>query len=418
MAGLVQETSGYATGSTLTLTFPAPVTSGNAVIIALCGYYGGSVSGFTVGAASVTFAKVATSGGYNAEIWAAYRVTAPGAATVTVTTDAAGIIAWAYEVAGVVTLDTSAGTYGDGTSWSSGTTARTIPYQHFVVGLGAVISNTKSITATSSGWTNETAYSDVASGSVSVSGVSGCQQPTSSGTYTYEGTAAQSSGWAAVTAAFLAAAPPGQVLPDWGGYVFDEHGSYTAITATFTIPPCTGGGYNSVWVGMGGVYQVGIFQTYATSYPGNSWTRPWTWWLPGAGEQWNQDAFPTAAGDSLTLMVEVTSEDWLMTIANATKGWAYTEVKSVLAVNIGSIHNDGAGPVAWPFPLATAEVIIEKQDTGLADYGSVDFTQVATTPAATKAPYPVFTASTPIDQYPGAFDPADGSFAMHRNAGS
>ena len=79
-----------------------------------------------------------------------------------------------------------------------------------------------------------------------------------------------------------------------------------------------------------------------------------TWWLPGAGEQWNQDAFPTAAGDTLTLTVEVTSENWLMTIANNTQGWTYTEVKSVLAVNIGSIHNNGAGPVFWPFPLASA----------------------------------------------------------------
>src|ERR1700733_6406695 len=313
MAGLVQETSGSATDSTLTLTFPAPVTSGNAIIIALCGYYGGSVSGFAVGGTSVTFTKVATSGGFNAEIWAAYRVP-ESAAAVTVTASAAGIIGWAYEVAGVVALDTSAGTYGSGTSWSSGTAAPTIPYPHFVVGLGSVVGNTGSIGAAANGWTNETAYTDVASGSISIGGVSGCEQPTSSGTYVYSGTAALSSGWAAVAAAFLAVAPPGQVLGTWGGYVFDEHSSYTGITATFTIPACSGGGYNAVWVGMGGVYQAGIYQTYDTSYPGNSWTRPWTWWLPGAGEEWNSGAFPTAAGDSLTLAVEVTSENWLMTI--------------------------------------------------------------------------------------------------------
>src|SRR5580698_8953191 len=151
MAGLVQQTSGSDTGSTLTLTFPAPDTTGNAVIIALCGYYDGEVSGFAAGGTSVTFTKVATAGGYNAEIWAAYHVP-QASATLTVTTTEEGIIAWAYEVAGVVTLDTSAGTHGAGTSWSSGATAQTIPYQHFVVGLGAMIGNTEGVTADDSGW--------------------------------------------------------------------------------------------------------------------------------------------------------------------------------------------------------------------------------------------------------------------------
>ena len=40
--------------------------------------------------------------------------------------------------------------------------------------------------------------------------------------------------------------------------------------------------------------------------PGNAWSRPWTWWLPGAGENWNASAFPTATGDSLTLTIELT----------------------------------------------------------------------------------------------------------------
>jgi hypothetical protein len=415
MAGLVQETSGSAAGSTLTLTFPAAVTSGNAIIIALCGYYDGSVSGFTVGGAGVTFTKVATSGGYNAEIWAAYGVPV-SAAAVTVTASAAGIIGWAYEVAGVVTLDTSAGTYGSGTSWSSGTAGATIPFPHFVVGLGSVVGGTGSSTAAAGGWTNETAYRDIASGGTAVGGVSGYQQPSSSGTYEYSGAAAPGSGWAAVTAAFLAVATPGQASGIWGGYVFNEHASYTGITATFTIPACSGGDFNSVWVGLGGVYQVGLYQTYDTSYPGNSWTRPWTWWLPGAGEEWNQNSFPTAAGDTLTLTVEVTSQNWLMTITNSTQGWTYTETKSVLAVNIGSIHDNGAGTAFWPFPLTPAEVIIEKETTELANYGSVTFTAIATTPAATQAPYPVFTANAAVDQYPGAFDLTDGSFTIYWNA--
>ena len=412
MAGLVQETSGSTTGSTLTLTFPAAVTAGSAVVVALCGYYGGAVSGFTADGSSVPFTKVATSGGYNAEIWAASSVSGTPAA-VTVTATAAGIIGWAYEVAGVVRPDTTAGTFGSGTAWSSGTTGATIPGEHVVIGLGVSL-GTGRLTVPASGWTNEQEYVGIPTGSTHVSAVSAYQQASASGQYTYAGTAA-SAGWAAVTVAFLALPPPAQLLTGWGGYVFTEHDSYTGITATFTLPELSGGDYNSLWVGLGNVYQVGVYQTYDTSSPGNAWSRPWTWWLPGAGENWNAAAFPTAAGDSLTLTVALTGTDWLMTIANNSQGWTYTEAKSVLAVNLGSVHDNGAGPPFWPYPLTTAEVIIEKEADELADYGSVAFTEVTTTPAATQVPEPILTANTAIDQYPGAFDLADGSFTLYWN---
>jgi hypothetical protein len=411
---LVQETSGSTTGSTLTLTFPKATTAGNAVIIALCGYYGGSISGFTVGGAGVTFAKVATSGGYNCEIWAAYGVT-ESSATVVVTASAAGISAWAYEVAGQITLDQSAGTFAaSGTSWSSGATPATIPYPHFVVGLGSVVGNSGTITPTASGWTNGTAYPDVA-GASAVGGVSGYRLPPSSGTYTYSGTAASSSGWAAVTAAFLTVPPPGQVGTIWSGYGFNEHASYTGITATFTVPSLSGPDFNSVWVGMGGVYQVGIYQTYSAPAPGGQTSRPWSWWLPGAGEDWNAAAFPTAAGDSLTLTMQLTATDWLMTIVNHTENWSYTEVKSVLSVNIGSIHNNGAGPAQWIFPVTGVEIVIEREAVALPDYGTLTFTNIATTPPVSQPPYPMISADTQIDQYPGPYtvSGSGGSFAMH-----
>ena len=414
MAGLVQEASGSTTGSTLTLTFPAAVTAGSAVVVALGGYYGGAVSGFTVDGSSVPFTKVATSGGHNAEIWAAYGV-AGTPATVTITATAAGILGWAYEVAGVVRPDTTAGTFGSGTSWSSGPTAATIPGQHVVIGLGISLGAGR-LTVPLSGWANEKEYVGVRTGTTRrVSGVSAYQQPSASGQYAYAGTAAADAGWAAVTAAFLALPPPAQLLAGWGGYVFSEHGSYTGISATFTLPELSGGDYNSVWVGLGNVYQVGVYQTYDTSFPGNAWSRPWTWWLPGAGENWNASAFPTATGDSLTLTVQLTGTDWLMTIANNSQGWTYTEDKSVLAVNLGSVPGSGAGSPFWPYPLTTAEVIIEKEADELAGYGSVAFTAVTTTPAATAAPEPVLTANTAIDQYPGAFDLADGSFTLYWN---
>jgi Domain of unknown function (DUF4082) len=421
-AGLVQAVHGSTTGTSLTLTFPAPVTVGDAVIVCIAGFYDGTVSSIALGTSGGAFTHSGSSGGTggnNAGIYANFGA-AQSAATLTITTSAAGILAYAYEVAGAaICLDAIEGGTGTGTSWSSGATAETIPYPHFIVGIGSVIANTGTITATGSGWTNEAAITDVVgAGSHAIGAVSGYQQAQSSGTYTYNGTSGSSSAWGAVTAAFLVVPPPAELQTGWGGYVFNEHAAagYTGITATFTVPSLSGGEYDSVWIGMGNVYQVGIYQTYNTSDSGNAANRPWTWWLPGAGEAWNAAAFPIAAGDTLTLTMQLTAENWLMTIGNVTEDWSYTEVKSVLAVNIGSIADNGAGPAIWPYPVLTAEVIIEKETTELPDYGSLLFTEVTTTPAATRLPYPIFTAAGGIDQYPGPFNLASGSFTMNWNA--
>ena len=52
--------------------------------------------------------------------------------------------------------------------------------------------------------------------------------------------------------------------PDWGGYIFNEHPSYTGISATFTLPssmPAVSAehGARSVWVGLGNINQVGMY---------------------------------------------------------------------------------------------------------------------------------------------------------------
>ena len=416
--GLVQETSGSTTGTTLTLTFPRAVGIGHAVIVAIAGYYDGTVTGIALGTSGGTFTHNGSSGGTggnNAGIFSNLSAT-QSTATLTITTSAAGILAWAYEVAGTLALDVLAGNTGTGKSWSSGA-VEPIPYPHFIVGLGSVIANTGSIGGPSSGWVNEPAITDVVgAGSHAIGAVSGYQQAATSGTYTYSGTSGSSSAWGAVTAAFLIIPPGGNIQPAWGGVVFTEHeaAGYTGISATFTIPGLGGGQYNSVWVGLGNVYQVGIYQTYSTSYAGNSTSRPWSWWLPGSGEQWKAAAYPTAAGDTLTLSIELTAADWLMTIGNATEGWSYTEVRSALAVNIGSISDYGAGPAVWPNP-GSAEIIIEKETTELAAYGELAFTEITTVPPATRAPYPVFTVNADIDQYPGAYSVAGASFVMYWN---
>lgn len=423
-SGLVQQTSGATTGTSLTLAFPAAVAAGDTVVVCVAGYYDGTVSAITLGgSAAGTWAHVASAGGTggnNGNIYANYGVTT-SSATLVITTSAAGIIAYAYEVAGVCCLDTASGNTGSGTSWTSDATGTTIPYPHFAVGLGSVIANTGSITPTASGWTSGTAHTDVVGAAGhAIGAVSGYAQPTGSGTYAYSGTSSASSAWGAVTAAFLCVPPPAQVQTGWGGMVFDEHAAvgYTGISATFTIPDVTGGAYDSVWIGLGNVYQTGLYQTYSTGHPGDSLTRPWSQWVPGAGEAWNAADYPTAAGDTITLAIQLTGTDWLMTIANVTESWTYTQVKSVLQVNVGNIANAGAGPPVWPFPLGTAEVIIEREGGELPSYETVAFSSITTTPPATQDPYPIFTANANIDQYPGPFTLAGGvgSFSMNWNA--
>ena len=70
--GLVQETSGSTTGTTLTLTFSSSTTAGNGIVVAVCGYYGGTISNIKIGTTGGTFTKYATSGGINAEVWVNY----------------------------------------------------------------------------------------------------------------------------------------------------------------------------------------------------------------------------------------------------------------------------------------------------------------------------------------------------------
>ena len=148
----------------------------------------------------------------------------------------------------------------------------------------------------------------------------------------------------------------------------------------------------------------------------NTYALCWSEWVPGPFENWDPTAYPVKAGDSLTLTVQLTSTDWLMTITDSTAGWSYTEVKSVLSVNIGQLEgNTPSGPAYWPFPLMTAEVIIEDQGPTLPDYGSVAFTSITTTPAIVGSPVPYATVNTGIDQYPGPFNLTAGSFTMTWN---
>ena len=410
--GLVQEASGSTTGTTLTITLGGAVTAYDGVIIAVCGYAGGSVSGITIGGTGGTFTKVATSGGYNAEIWANLNVQpAEASDEIVITASAAGIIAWVYEVpgypgvtGGAVFLDKAAGAYsGTGaSSWSSGATGTTVSASEFVVGLGLVLPNAgTTVTGPSGGWANEAAIENVSGAGGHVSAVSGYQFPSAAGTYTYSGTVSPNADWAAVTATFLLMPHQG----GWGGYVAGNPDGFTSVTAAFTVPSLTGqaGSLCSIWVGLGNVKQTGIYLAYNTGDSGNAAANPWTFFLP-ASELWSTTYYPVKAGDALTLTLSFDASYWYAEITDVTQGWAYTEKKSIQAAEIGG---------GSPFPLTTAEVIVENENTNLPDFGSVTFTGITSSPAFT-SPMPIAIANAAIDAVPGPF--SGGSYTMTWNA--
>jgi hypothetical protein len=429
LAGFVQSTSNSGTGASLTLTFGTATSYGNSVVIAACGYYLGSIASITLGGTGGIFSKVATSSGVNAEIWAAYDVNESSTSLI-LNTSSTGIIAWAYEVNGTVALDVNAGAYTAGSyAWNSGTTSSSIPYDHFAVGLGYVLDNAGAITPLTAGWTNETSYTNIAgAGPYAIGGVSGWTQTGgSSATFVYAGDSADYSDAGAVTAAFLATGPPSRTDPVWGGYVFSEHASYNGVTATFELPesiPVNAEAIVSVWVGIGTLYQFGIYLQSNSGDTGNVSTSPWTYFiLPWSGESWSEGSYPAGAGDSLTLSLSLSAQYLYMTMKSSTRGWTYTEAKSIAGLNLNSWNmsgSEGAGtPVSpsWFWPASSVQVIIEREDTDVVDYGSITFTGVTTTPGITTEPEAVFTvgAGTTIDQYPGSFNLGGSAFTMYWN---
>ena len=437
---VVQQVQGSSTGTTLTLTFPQNFTIGNAVVIALGGFSGSTVSSITVnGTGSIFFSTdVVGSNTNNAQIWYWPYVYMANQNTVVITTGAAGIIAWAYEVNGAILYNVNPKDFalsvcddqaewndGTGTAIASGNTGTTLNGYEFIVGLGTSTSTNNAITVSgpATGWSNQPAINGIAgAGGDFYSGVAGYKIQGQNGTtYNYQSTASSSTAWGACTNSFF-------LMPcfdNWGGYLFTEHQAYTGVSATFTIPSLTGeaNAVGSIWVGLGDIFQVGISIEYDTGKSGNIYTVPWAEWVPGAFENWNTTAYPTAAGDSLTLSVQLTNNNWLMTITNNTESWTYTEVKSVQAVNIGLINvADNNSISVWPFPLNSASVIIEDEGdegspvTGNPNYGTLQFTNITTTPPIYQMPQALATVNDSIDQYPEPFNTSNGSFTMVWNA--
>ena len=222
-------------------------------------------------------------------------------------------------------------------------------------------------------------------------------------------------GAGAVTATFISMA----TQTGWGGYVFTEHSSYTGISATFTIPSLSGeaGALCSVWVGLGNVYQTGIYLSYNTGFTGNADTSPWSWWIPGAGELWNHHLLPHGRR-GLADAHHPADRDRLADDDH--------QQHRGLDVHRGQVRPGDQRRVASRTPppdprcgltrSPRRKIIIEKEGSDAnPDYGSIAFTSITTTPAISVAPNGILTVNTGIDQYPGQFNLGSGSFTMFWN---
>jgi Peptidase A4 family len=170
----------------------------------------------------------------------------------------------------------------------------------------------------------------------------------------------------------------------------------TAISCSFTVPSLSGNGGNPnagvyLWVGLGDVQQTGIDCIWDTTQPGNNAVAAWQEMIPGI-EYWDSVNFPVRAGDKLTLSLSFDDSYWYIRQANATRGWDFTEQKSIQAGNIGGSDTSiatGTGPGVtegpYLFPFNQAEIIAEWPVGGynLANFGTVTFTGITATPAPT-----------------------------------
>jgi len=198
----------------------------------------------------------------------------------------------------------------------------------------------------------------------------------------------------------------------WGGIQCNSaNAPVTSITATFTVPTLSGqaGSEGSIWVGIGNIFQTGIYSFYDTGHSGNNNTlTSWTWFIAGNGASqfWNTALYPSSAGDVMTLTLALSGNYWVSTQSNATQSWTYTNSTPVQAVGIATL--------GWQYPQNDAVVIIENENSNLPNYGTLTFSNISMTPAIDPANITYLTTvGAHTQQTPGTL--SGGAFTMTWN---
>jgi hypothetical protein len=158
---------------------------------------------------------------------------------------------------------------------------------------------------------------------------------------------------------------------NWSGYAVTG-ASYKSVSGTWTVPTVTGGSkrktveYSSTWVGIDGflrhdynLIQAGTEQDWVH---GTAYYQAWWEILPSY--ETPITSIPVHPGDTMSVSISQVGSHWTILVSDVTTGQSFTTNQSY----------QGA--------LSSAEWIQEAPTVGrhvasLADYGTVDFTQVA-----------------------------------------
>jgi hypothetical protein len=127
---------------------------------------------------------------------------------------------------------------------------------------------------------------------------------------------------------------------NWSGYA--ETGTYTGVSATWTVPTVTASTsatYSSAWIGVDGFNNSDLIQTGTEEdyYSGAAHYNAW-WEILPASETALPASYPIGAGDRMSASIYETSSTvttgfffrrttehvWDITISDTTRGWSYT----------------------------------------------------------------------------------------------
>jgi hypothetical protein len=174
---------------------------------------------------------------------------------------------------------------------------------------------------------------------------------------------------------------------NWSGYAAVGGGSYTTVSANWTVPSVqcpagSSGSRSSQWVGIDGVEDATVEQD-GTSADCDGTTATYGAWYEmlgdnavngGAEVEIPPTSYPVQAGDSISASVSVNvSDQWTLTIHDTTQAWVYT-----------------APLIDWTAPQqSSAEWIVERPElcdnsgncslTPLSDFGTVTFSNATAT---------------------------------------
>lgn len=175
---------------------------------------------------------------------------------------------------------------------------------------------------------------------------------------------------------------------NWAGYAAFGGGSYTAVSANWTVPSVqcpagSSGSRSSQWVGIDGVEDQTVEQD-GTSADCNGAVPTYGAWYEmvgdsavngGAEVDISPTSYPVHAGDSISASVSVNvTSQWTLTIHDATQNWTYTPSPAIY----------------WTVPQqSSAEWIAERPElcdndgncslTPLSDFGTVTFSNATAT---------------------------------------